>query len=332
MEHKETSQEITVADFDGTVLASYSKWGDFPDTYGNLKASLKIIGNEGFMAYGSRGFLFYDFEGVLQSLEKHVDSQYQGVTRIGLGIGMEGLEDGYLYRNTVGGDKLPNGAEDYAALRPLVFLNPQTGETKPLLHFPESSIFLRGRYFFRNAWDPAFTIADHLIYVAFGLEPVIYSYEATPPYSFVSSIPLDLPDYNPAEGEKEYTPNVRFFGQARTSGKILNIKMVNDFFIIAYFPGFNAADREASFSNKSPEGASNFWNGMREKYPHRMAIFDASGNRLSDFESKRLIGSSMVLRNGELWMQEKPDEEVERDYFRLFRVGLKVNELKNNED
>ena len=35
---------------------------------------------------------------------------------------------------------------------------------------------------------------------------------------------------------------------------------------------------------------------------------------------------SMIIRNGELWMMEKPDEEVEKDYFRLFRVGLKVVE------
>jgi ATP-binding cassette subfamily B protein len=34
----------------------------------------------------------------------------------------------------------------------------------------------------------------------------------------------------------------------------------------------------------------------------------------------------MLLRNGELWMLEKSDEELEKDYFRLFRVGLKVVE------
>jgi len=31
----------------------------------------------------------------------------------------------------------------------------------------------------------------------------------------------------------------------------------------------------------------------------------------------------MLLRAGELWMLEKPDEKVKQDYFRLFRVGLK---------
>lgn len=134
----------------------------------------------------------------------------------------------------------------------------------------------------------------------FGLEPMVHIFDGAAPDPLLEEIPLDLPDYRFSEGENEYSSDIRFFGQARTSGKILNIKMVDKYILIAYFPGFNAADREASFSNKSPEEATNFWKGMREKYPHRMAIFDASGNRLNDFEPERLIASSMVLRNGEL--------------------------------
>jgi hypothetical protein len=103
---------------------------------------------------------------------------------------------------------------------------------------------------------------------------------------------------------------------------------VDNFFIIAYFPGFHAADREESFVKRSDEEATIFWNKMRKKYPHRMAILDASGNWLSDVKAEGLVGSTMVLRNGQLWMQEKPDEEVERDYFRLFRVGLKVEKVE----
>ncbi|WP_163379972.1 hypothetical protein [Cyclobacterium sp. SYSU L10401] len=325
MEHKETSQVITVADFEGSVLTSFSKWGDFPDTYGNLLASLKIAGNDSFMVYGSKGFLTYNFDGELQSLVKHTDNPYQGSTRIGLGFGMEPLGDGYLYINTGSSVSLPNGGEDYAALHPLVFLNPHTGETKPLLHFPKSSIFLKGKYFFRNAWAPAFTVSENKIAVVFGLEPRVYIFDGAAPHPLLEEIPLDLPDYRFSEGENEYSSDVRFFGQARTSGKILNIKLIDKYILVSYFPGFNSADKEASFANLTPEEAINFWKGMREKYPYRMAVFDASGNRLSDFEPKGLIASSMVLRNGQIWMQEKPDEEVERDYFRLFRVGLKID-------
>ncbi|WP_162415988.1 hypothetical protein [Cyclobacterium roseum] len=325
MEHKETSQKITVANFEGSVRATFSKWGDFPDTYGNLLASLKIVGNDTFLAYGSKGFLTYNYEGELQSLVKHREPPYQGSSRIGLGNGIEPLGNGYLYMNPGSSIRLPNGAEDYAALHPLVFLNPHTGETKPLLHFPNSSVFMEGKYFFRNAWAPAFTVSENKIAVVFGLEPMVYLFDGAAPHPLLEALPLDLPDYRFSGGKSEYATDVRFFGQARTSGKILNIKMVDVYFVIAYFPGFNAADREASFAKKTPAEATNFWKEMRKKYPHRMAIFDVLGNRLSDFEPEGLIASSMVHRNGELWMLEKPDDEVERDYFRLVRVGLKID-------
>ncbi|MCL6260419.1 hypothetical protein M3O96_15055 [Aquiflexum sp. TKW24L] len=48
------------------------------------------------------------------------------------------------------------------------------------------------------------------------------------------------------------------------------------------------------------------------------------GNVATDFVPEGLVAESMLLRNSELWMMEKPDEELERDYFRLFRVGLKI--------
>ena len=61
---------------------------------------------------------------------------------------------------------------------------------------------------------------------------------------------------------------------------------------------------------------------MQKKYPSRIAIVDSSGNILNDFVPQGLEPSSMLLRDGQLWMMEKADEEVERDYFRLFRVAL----------
>jgi hypothetical protein len=57
-----------------------------------------------------------------------------------------------------------------------------------------------------------------------------------------------------------------------------------------------------------------------------MAILDSLGNVINDFVPEGLVPRSMLLRNGELWMMEKPDEEEEKDYFRLFKVGLKTEE------
>ena len=144
----------------------------------------------------------------------------------------------------------------------------------------------------------------------------------------IGEFDLELPEYQYFKGVNDFSTDVRFFGQARTSGKILNIKMVESYLLVAYFPGFSGEDTEESFIPRSPEEARRFWEGVRQKYPHRMAVFDSSGHLISDFVLEGLLPTSMVIRNGELWMLEQPDEEVGPDYFRLFRVGLK-EELRN---
>ncbi|NHE57809.1 hypothetical protein [Cyclobacterium plantarum] len=326
MEHSETSQKITIADFDGAILNSFSKWGDVPDSYGNLLAALKFNGSNSFLAYGTKGFLTYDFDGRLQQLVKHSESPNQSFSRIGLGRGMEESQGQYLYVNPSPRSASNSKDRFYEEHCPLIWLDPKTGENEPIIYFPETSIFRSGKYFFSNAWDPVFTVTDNLIYVVFGLEPTIYVFEIDASHSLVSSIPLDLPDFRFFEGAENFSDDVRFFGQARTSGRIRNIKKFSKYFIVNYFPGYERMDIEEAFVNKSPYEAKVFWGRMREKYPNRIAIFDSSGTRLNDFESKGLIASSMVLRNGELWLMEEPDDEVEKDYFRLFRVGLKIED------
>lgn len=325
MEHRESFQEIIVANFEGDILASFSKWGDVPDSYGNLMAPLTIDGDSSFVAYGSRGFLTYDFTGRLKSRVKHAGFQYKGFNRIGMGYGMEELGNSYLYWNQGQPSVEYSNLRYYKELRLLTWLDPETGENEPFIQFPENSIFRSGKYFFRDAWAPAFTLTDELIYVVFGIEPVIYIYETSPPYSLVSSIPLDLADYRYFKGADSYSSDVRFFGQQRVSGRILNIKRINGYFMVAYFPGFDAFDTEEQFANKSPEEAVIFTNKMQEKYLHRIAILDSLGNKLSDFVPEGLIASSMTVRDNELWMLEKADPETEKEYFRLFRVELKLD-------
>lgn len=105
---------------------------------------------------------------------------------------------------------------------------------------------------------------------------------------------------------------------------ILNIKKF-DGYLVAYFPGYDNADSEMRFSNKTQEETINFNNRMKQKYPYHIAVLDSSGIFINDFVPEGLEAYSMMIRNGELWMLEKPDEDVEQDYFRLFRVGLKFN-------
>ncbi len=325
MEHKEFSEDIMVADFDGNVLNSFSKSGDMQDSYGSLMSMLRINGDNSFIAYGYNGFLIYDFTGKLQARIKLDDFQVPTFQMVAMGYGMEKVGNRYLHVDQ-GSQRIDYKNIDlYRELLLLNWLDPETGERKSFIRFPKASIFRSSKFFFRDSWAPVFTLADELIYVVFGIEPTIYIYETVHPYSLVSSIPMELPGYYMFNGGRSYGSVSDFVGLMTTSGRILNIKKVDGVVVVAYFTGYNEMDKREYFSNKSSEEATVFRERMQKKYPLRVAFLDSTGNRLGDFAPGGLDPSSMLLRKGELWMLEKPDEEVEQDFFRLFRVGLKFN-------
>ncbi|WP_235941071.1 hypothetical protein [Cyclobacterium roseum] len=328
MEHRQFSEDIMVANFEGHIVTSFSKLSDRPDSYGGLMSTLRILDDKTFLVYGYNGFMTYDFTGELQSQVKLKDFRVPNFTWKAMGFGMEKWNGKYLYVDQGSRHIDYSSIDAYNEMRLLNWLDPKTGEKEPFIQFPESSIFRSGKYFFRDSWAPSFTLADDRIYVVFGAEPVIYVFSLNKPYSLLSSVPVDLKDYRYFSGSNDNSIDgtLRF-----TSGNILNIKKIAGYFVIAYFPGYSDADKEAENENKTQQENLLFRERMLKKYAKRIAILDAEGHKVSDFVPDGLTPESMLLRNNELWMQEKPDEEVERDYFRLFRVELRV-ENKNGMD
>lgn len=319
------SAQIFLADFDGNIFQSFSKFGDMPDAYGLRLAPMRIQDGRKFLVYSSNGFITYDFDGNMLSKIKLTNFEMPGRTGGGMTFGMERQQNRYLMMNSEHPlNKDYTEKNIYKSLFLLDRLDPETGKKESLIQFPETSIFRSGKHFFRSAWDPAFTLADNHIYVAFGLEPVIYVYEDSAPYSLLYSIPLDLPEYRYFKGTDSFTEEGNTLLLRFTSAFVENIKKIDDYFLVAYFPGYDNADSEMRFTDKSPEEAIAFNDRMKQKYPYRIAVLDSTGRLINDFVPEGLEAYSMLVRNDELWMLEKPDEEVEQDYFRLFRVGLKT--------
>jgi hypothetical protein len=322
MDHKEFSEDIFIADFEGNILSSFSKFGDMPDTYGKLMGTIKINGPNSFLVYGYKGFLTYDFEGKIQTLVKYDDFYVPSESWRAMGFGMESLSNKFLYINQ---EPRPTEVHQYKGHKLLSLIDPIDGKRNSIIGFPETSVFFNGNYFFSASWFPVYTIFQDNIYVVFGSEPVIYVFEGAEPYSLKSSIPLNLTDYSLFKGTDN--PNdIKLIGMPFISGKIENIKFVNGNFLIAYFPGYDELDIESNFEEKSQEERIIFRERMGKKYPRRIAILDSLGNVINDFVPDGLEPRSILLRDGELWMMEKPDEEEEKDYFRLFKVGLKTEE------
>ena len=323
---EEQQPEIILAGFDGKIRESFSNKEILPDGYAGLLAPLKIEGEDSFSAYGSNGFMTFDFSGKLQSNVSHSKPGLLDGQKWAMGEGMEKLGNRYLHINQGFGNIDQRNTDLNREMRLLVWLDPETGESEPFVQFPKSSIFRGGGSFFKDVWKPVFTVVNDHIYVVFGIEPVIYVYHTSPPYSLVSSTPIDLPEYRRVQGADRESSRLNYFDLSFTSGKILNLKWVEEHFIVAYFPGFDLRDSEEYADGKSSRELITLSREMRRKHPTRMAIIDSLGNLVADFIPEDLDPESMLVRNGELWMQEKANEEVEEDYFRLVRVGLRLSD------
>ncbi|WP_339902463.1 hypothetical protein [uncultured Cyclobacterium sp.] len=316
---KEDQTNLFIAHFKDGIMSSFSKEGDMPDSYGSMNANATILNDSTFLVYGSKGFFVYDYTGKNISKIKH-DLQLN-YKEIGMGRGMTAKGDKYLYWNASRPSMRHNDLRFYHEAYLLSWIYPETGKAEPIIQFPESSLFRSGKYFARDSWTPVFTTSDEFIHVVFGIEPVIYTFRSSLPYSILSRIPIELPDYQYFKGKDSYHTELEWLWL--NYGKITNIKKVGDFFLVTYFPGYDAYDREISASNLSPNERKEFITKMREKYRNRVVVLDLNGNLLAEIDPGNLWPSSTIIRNGELWMMEF-DPEVELDYFRLFKVSLKL--------
>ena len=321
MEHGDTFEDIYVADFEGNIRHSYTKAGDMPDTYGRLFAPLKIMGENEYMAYGINGLLTYDFSGKLLSRTKIKDITPYNFARISMGYALGVTAQSVIYINQGSRQTDYSDLNLYEEVNTLVSIDRDTGEKKELMQIPKTSLYRSGKHFYRDAWAPIFEFSDDKLLIVFGGEPKIYVFENTPSFDLVKEIPLNIPSYNFFEGERSYNPDPLMY--LFSSGTMQTLTWVNGYYLVGYFPGYDKQDLAIYSENKSPEESREFGERMLKKYLHRVAIFDSLGNLVSDFAPSTFDPRSIILRDGQLWVMEKPDPEVEKDYFRLYRVELK---------
>ena len=324
MDQKDYSEDIFVADFEGNILSMFSKFGDMPDNHGGIRAPVFILGQDSLLIYGNRGYLTFDLNGKILSLVKPQEFTGYNFASFSMGRNFEKYRNKLLYFDQGSRKEDYTQISLYDELRVLNWHSPEIGEKMPFNPFPENSIFKSGRYFFRQSWLPAFTIADNLIYVVYGIEPMIYAFDVDEPHELKKSIPLNLRHYELFPGLAEYTDDFRKLGLGFEWGKVENIKRIGDYFVLSYFPGNDATDRDLLWENKTPDEAITFRKRMDKKYPKRLQITDLNGNQLLDFAPDHYHPETMLQREGQLWVMAKPDPDVEEDFFRIFRLELKV--------
>lgn len=322
MEDKEYSQKIFIANFKGEILSSNSKFGDMPDSYGVLISPLLIDSDSSFLAFGTTGFNRYSYGWELISNISLNEIFIPNFKRNIMGVELIKIAGKYLTSDKGNRDINYNKINNYPEINHFNLYDPETGKFEPIIKFPDKSIYKSGKHFYRYAWFPTFTVENNQIFVVYGGEPVIYKYNEEPPFNLISSIPIKLPNFSYYEGSNSENLGHDFFGLFIASGRIENIKKFEDKFIVAYFQGYDKVDKEYHFAKKTPDESKELRERLEKKYPFRLAIFDSLGNLLKDFVPNDYDPSSMLIRDGQLWVMGKPDPDVEKDYFKLYKLNF----------
>ncbi|MCH7401032.1 hypothetical protein ACFOUP_02000 [Belliella kenyensis] len=317
---EETKETIHVANFDGEVEFSYPKFGDMPDTYGILFAPLKIIGVNEFLAYGINGLLSYDFTGKNISKTRISEIHPYNFARRSMGYAIGEIEEHYIYIDQGSRSADYSDLKIYEEVHTMIIIHKSTGEKTPIIKIPSSSLYRNGQFFHRDDWAPIFEITDENLMVIFGGEPRIYFFDKIYPFDLIKYIDLSLPNYNYFQGDPQFNPDS--FRRWFSSGQIHTITYFEDHFVVGYFPGYDSQDQIESMENKSPEEARAFGTRMREKYLDRVAIFDSTGELLFDFAPEDYHPRSIIQRDGSLWAMQKENQDVELDYFGIFKIGF----------
>jgi len=310
-------EAIYVFDFDGNIQSTFSL------TNGTLLTPLSFEGNNTIVAYGSEGISTYSFSGKVEHVIAISGAQSKQLPRSDIGQRLENHKDKWI---TLSKEILNLSNKDlnkFEHARILASMDQNTGKSDFFLKFPQKSVFRSGKYFFKDAWTPVFTFDEDKLHVVFGIEPVIYTYSASPPFDSLFSLPLHLVNYQFFKGADSFSSGLRFFDNSFTSGKILTIHKFQGNFLIAYYPGFNESNTAQQLLGKSTEEAINYLRDMKKKNPNRMAVVDSLGNRLADFAPEGLVATSMLIRNGDLWMLGSPDLEQGENKLKLFKLALK---------
>jgi hypothetical protein len=314
---------IVFAEIDGSTVSRFSIRKEEPGGFGLLMAPIRFLGKDSVIVYSAGGFSTYGISGAIKSQLTSLKPVFVNRAEPANRTGLEKSADRYLhlYEKSMRNRTLVQDLDQQT--KHLVWLDIKTGKREPFLEFPEKSLFRNGKHFFSDAWKPAFTLEGGLIYVVFGIEPTVYVFDATEPYALTSSTPLNLIGYQYYKGSEIKSTALDLFDWPQYSGKILKIHRYHDSLLIVYFPGITPEDTQRLLESNSTIESFNFSREIKRKYPPRLAIVDSLGKASEASVPSGLDIESILVKDGTIWMQEKPDTQVNKNSVRLFKVHPK---------
>lgn len=326
------NSEFIITESSGTILSRFSKNGDTPDSYGFLMEFPGFLNDTRIALVGMRGVFIYDLEGNLIKKLSHPETLAGAGFMSFSGKGVETIFlDGRQYllsksvrtRETFAGEQ-----KFYDTFRALELVDIEEEKFLEIVPFEQGSQFLDGNGYFESDYSPALEASEGKLYLALGGEQRLNVYDLSPEGAELDTIVmLDIPGFE----KLPVTPRAVFSDGSITinggTAAIRNIHIVDGKVLAHYYGGIpeeNMKELEALWSSGNEEEAELMYEKIENEVKKGILILDQKtleviGNL--DFPDG-VNTSGFASGGGFLWMEKKPNEEVEEDFLRIYKMKL----------
>jgi len=322
---------FVIADFDGQTLSTFKKTEDAPDSYGRFplaSGKFSIDGNRIHLV-SNMGMFEYDIDGNLSNSLKYPREEYPSFSgRASADSEFYDLGDKTLVKAVEAWGKYKrNTPEFYDHFLLLAMIDNETGEISRFMGLEDDSIYKNGKGHDIADMMPMVDVNENKIYMIVGKDTYLNVYDLDPPYSLLQRTPLPLTGFKQNQGEDFGKVDPRMIRPDMSAGRISNVKVLGDYVILSYFEGYNDQHKEEFDLISNPQEYAEFTHRMKGKYPRKLLILDKQGNKIKETNVPNGFNETQFMVRGDhLWFMSNLNEEVEEDFWTVYKVALKAGQ------
>lgn len=317
-----------LTDQGGTILHTYDKSGDQPESFGFAYSEMAFSGDTAVFVIGSKGLKWYNFEGEeIKFTAFNPSYQLRGI--------MRNTGGGPVYFPTPEGEKIlyRGGAElgkrsdagYYEKVRGATLIDPESFELNHLFPLEKDSRFFDGKHYDDGDLYTRIAVGKDYIYVTYDANPVLYGYAKSFPYELKFKRALKLKDIVLSDGMPAEFIDYDVYVDA-SKGGLRNIQTDSEYIYLMYFEGVTKerlAELDAIYEQDEKKGDAEYDLELASR-AKRLKVFDLEGQELTDVLLPSYLDSywGFLVRDGSLYFNKATNREVEEDFYTFYQLKL----------
>ena len=316
------NRALVIGDFESSPPKEFNKHGDMQDSYGMFPLGAGKFSENGnnFTIISNQGVYTYDLNGNLILGGRHQVKEMPAFSGRASADAEFYWVGNRILTNGAGRTEYPrNTPEFYENYTSFAWFDTLERKVEQFMNLDEDSFFRNGKAHDLSHIIPRMAVDQDRIYFIQGIEPALNIHSLRSPYDKIKRVELEIPDYSFNQGQDFKEADPRMISPDIYSGKFENIKVLDKYILISFFPGVPDLEQD-NYKNLE-------WRDIMAKtkidYPPRMLVMDQEGKKLSEFPIPlEMDPRQWLVRDGYIWFLGAENLEEEEDFIKIYKVRL----------